>query len=178
MGDLEMKHFSCADELPFPIDPAHREWSCKCDCEERLAKLLHPGPGEPCGLPCKRANLPCPSCAPPPPPPLSPPSVAETPTCKPVRMACCEAVMTQLTKYCFAFEPKGKSTRVADLTHWAGAKWVVPSAFDKLVEEYWPDECAKVAPRTSATPPSTRPALAAPIGARRTCGRRTWGRRR
>ena len=73
----------------------------------------------------------------------SPPPVDLTPKCKPVGMACCEAVMVQLTKYCFAYSPKGRATRVNDATHWGGAKWVVPAAFDKLSEDYWPGECAK-----------------------------------
>jgi hypothetical protein len=49
--------------------------------------------------------------------------------------------MQQVEKFCFAFDPQGKATKVYDETHWDGGKWVPPASFDKLISEYWPGEC-------------------------------------
>jgi len=50
--------------------------------------------------------------------------------------------MTQLEKYCFAYNPKGEAVKVHDPTHWDDGKWVIPSSFDKLISDHWPAECS------------------------------------
>jgi hypothetical protein len=145
MGDLKMANFDCAKEMgteiTFNSDNSHQRWSaiksCKCDCDKRLAELKSID----CPMACKRLPFACPICAPPPPPPNPPPPPAVVSMCKPVEKPCCEAVLEQLEKFCYSFEPKGEAIKIADPTHWDGGVWQPPASFDQLCESYSPKDC-------------------------------------
>ena len=112
-----------------------------------------------------RPDFSCPVCVPnpPPPPPPPPPLYSE---CKEVGSApvgsvtwpishfphlppqvpvpCCEAMMPQLLKFCYSFEPTDgwpNATKCEDPSHWDGGAWLPPAAFELLTEKYAPPEC-------------------------------------
>ena len=124
--------------------PATRNFSiaspfiCRCDCETRLAAMRTDN----CTI--NRPDFSCPVCVPnpPPPPPPPPPLYSE---CKEVGSApvgsvtwpishfphlppqvpvpCCEAMMPQLLKFCYSFEPTDgwpNATKCEDPSHWDG----------------------------------------------------------
>ena len=75
-----------------------------------------------------RPDFSCPVCvpSPPPPPPPPPPLYSE---CKEVPVPCCEAMMPQLLKFCYSFEPTDgwpNATKCEDPSHWDGGAWLPP----------------------------------------------------
>ena len=54
---------------------------------------------------------------------------------------CCEAVLTNLEKYCYSFKPPGDVTKVPDPSHWDGGVWKLPASFDRLCDEFEPYQC-------------------------------------
>jgi hypothetical protein len=135
MGDLRMTNFTCA---------ARVSEGCQCGCEERLAEMRQ----QPCPMACKQAEFDCPPCPPPlpllarpPPPPPPPPS--DLLACEPVPVACCEATLAELEKFCFSFAPPDAATFHPDPAHWDGGVWAVPESFDPLCRDYAAPECGE-----------------------------------
>ena len=55
--------------------------------------------------------------------------------------ACCEAVLTNLEKYCYSFKPTGQVVKVPDPAHWDAGEWKTPASFNRLCDEFEPHEC-------------------------------------
>ena len=128
-----MQNFTCA---------ALVDERCQCGCEERLAEMRQ----QQCPLACKQADFECPPCPsplplthlPPPPPPPS-----DLLACEPVPVACCEATLAELEKFCFSFSPPDAATFQPDPAHWDGGTWAVPDSFDPLCRDYPAPECGE-----------------------------------
>ena len=147
MGDLHMANYTCDDHASQVIEVGGeittRSPQCAAYCNHRLAEVRN----DTCGIPCAKVPT-CDECVPPPPPPPSAPPPCPpygTPHCRPVPVPCCEAMLLQLQKFCYSFEPPSgfeAATKLDDADHWDGGMWLPPAPFDWLVDMYAPWQCA------------------------------------
>ena len=152
MGDLHMANYTCDDHASQVIEVGGeittRSPQCAAYCNHRLAEVRNGT----CGIPCAKVPT-CDECVPPPPPP--PPSAP--PPCPPYGTplppgagAVLRAMLLQLQKFCYSFEPPSgfeAATELDDADHWDSGMWLPPAPFDWLVDMYAPWQCAGAATR-------------------------------